>query len=404
MKGDSASASEADELCLIANARLPSQRAQSLQVVQVAGAFQRAGANTTLLHARRVPTPALPPGQDLFDYYGVRALSKPAVRALPCIDWIDRMPTRLQFVPARIQELSFARNAAKTIRREYPQALVLSREAESARSLVRAGHRRVFLEVHRVPGGATRRRWLRDAAAGARGVLAISGGVRDDLVDLGVDAESIQVEHDGFEARRFEGLPTKGEAREQLGLESTGIVAVYTGGLMDWKGVDLLVDAASALPEVQIVIAGGTDADVARLRERAQGRANLRIDGFKPPELVPIYLAAADMAVVPNRSQPAISSRYTSPLKVFEAFAAGLPMVASNLPSLRDILTHEVEALLVEPDDAAHLAAGIERLASDSDLRQRLALASKARAADTSWDARAERILAWMREREAAGR
>ena len=157
-------------LVLVANARMPSQRAQSLQVAQVCGAFQRAGAPTTLLHARRFPTPDLPPGQDVFDYYGVAPAqdgSKPAVAAVPCIDWIDRVPVRLQYLPARAQELSFARSAAKQVRRDHREARVLSREAESARSLLSGSrpHGRVFVEVHRVPGGAARRRsrWWRSS-------------------------------------------------------------------------------------------------------------------------------------------------------------------------------------------------------------------------------------------------
>ena len=89
-------------LVLIANARLPSQRAQSLQVVQVAAAFARALAPTTLLHARRIPTPRLPDGQDLLDYYGVAPIAapaqKPTIEAVPCFDWIDRVPTRLQYL------------------------------------------------------------------------------------------------------------------------------------------------------------------------------------------------------------------------------------------------------------------------------------------------------------------
>ena len=64
----------------------------------------------------------------------------------------------------------------------------------------------------------------------------------------------------------------------------------------------------------------------------------MRIDGFRPAGDVPLYLAAADVGVVPNRAAPRISSHYTSPLKVFEALASGLPLVVSDLPSLRDVL------------------------------------------------------------------
>src|SRR5690606_27687634 len=116
--------------------------------------------------------------------------------------------------------------------------------------------------------------------------------------------ESVRVEHDAQDPARFSALPSQAEARARLGLRAHGPVVVYTGGLLAWKGVDVLVEAARRLPSVEFVIAGGMDADVARLRERARGLANVRIDGFRPPSEVPLYLAAADVAVAPNRSKP----------------------------------------------------------------------------------------------------
>ena len=197
----------ARSLVLLANARMPSQRAQSMQVAQMAAGFARAGAATTLLFARRHETPSLPPGQDLFDFYAVPKGPRPAIEAVPCVDWIDRTPTRLQFAPARVQEMSFARNAAKSVRRAHPGALVLSREIEAARLL--AGERPTFLEVHRVPGGRLRRRWLEQTAPACGGVIAISQGVKDDLVALGLDGARIVVEHDGVDLERFVARPSK---------------------------------------------------------------------------------------------------------------------------------------------------------------------------------------------------
>jgi len=230
--------------------------------------------------------------------------------------------------------------------------------------------------------------------------VAISGGVRDDLVALGVDADAITVEHDGFEAQRFAAQPSRAAARAELGLGEDARVVVYTGGLLAWKGVDVLIEAARALPAAQFVIAGGMDADVAALAERARGLANVRLDGFQPPERVGLYLAAGDLGVVPNRSTPAISARYTSPLKVFEAKAVGLPLVVSDLPSLRDVLC-ESEARFVAPDDASALAAGLGALLEDAPAREGMAAALRERAAEHTWDARAQRLVAWFGARSA---
>ena len=98
---------------LVANARMPSPRAQSLQVAQMAAAFQRAGAPTTLVHARRHGTRELT-ASELFRTVAIRDEPPPLVEAAGCIDWIDRVPRRLQYVPARVQELTFALQAART--------------------------------------------------------------------------------------------------------------------------------------------------------------------------------------------------------------------------------------------------------------------------------------------------
>jgi len=393
-------------LTLVANTRLPSERAQSLQVLQMAAAFARAGARTRLLYARRKRVLPLPAGQDVFAYYAIPAGARPELREVACADWIESVPRPLQFAPARLQELSFARAAARVAAEPWPEPAdgpaqrVLSRELETANALVKRGHARCYLEIHRVPGGRLRRRWLLAAARACRGLIAISRGVAQDLEQLGVEPERIRVEHDGVEATRFAGLPAREAARAELGLPREARIAVYTGGLLEWKGVDLLVDAARALPQHLFVVAGGMRADVERLRERAGGLSNLRIDGFQPPQRVGLYLAAADLGVVPNRSRPAISARYTSPLKVFEAKAVGLPLVASDLPSLREVLSED-EARFVAPDDAQALAAGLRALLEDPASCARLGAAARARASEHTWDARARRILAWMDEREA---
>lgn len=382
-------------LLLVANARMPSQRAQSLQVAQCAAAYARAGAPTTLLYAKRHGTPVPASADELLDHYDVPVAARPKVEAVACVDWIDRVPRSLQYAPARVQELSFARAAARRVRQEPAETRVLCREIDCAYWLgERAG---VFVEVHRVPAGRKRRQWLASVAQRAAGFVAISGGVAEDLIEAGVAEDRILVEHDGFQPERFANMPSRADARRELGLDPDGFVVVYTGGLLAWKGVDVLVDAARLLPKLHFVIAGGMDRDVERLRAYAQGLGNVRIDGFQPPSRVSTYLAAGDLGVVPNRSEPLISSRYTSPLKAFEAMAAKIPLIVSDLLSLRDVLGPK-EAYFVEPEDPRALALGIAHLAQHDQEREALAEHLGARAQDHTWDARALRILDWMEE------
>ena len=158
----------------------------------------------------------------------------------------------------------------------------------------------------------------------------------------------------------------------------------------------MLLEAIARVPEVRGLIVGGheQEPDLARLRALAKG---LRIEdrvtftGHLPPSAVAGQLARADIVALPNPAS-AISTHSTSPLKLFEYMAAGKAIVASRLPSLGEVLTDEVNALLVTPGDADALAGGIRRLVNDPALRAGLGSAARDAVAEYSWDRRAERL------------
>jgi glycosyltransferase involved in cell wall biosynthesis len=176
----------------------------------------------------------------------------------------------------------------------------------------------------------------------------------------------------------------------------------YAGHLYAWKGVDVLLEAVARLADVRCLIIGGQEKepDLARLRtltSRLGIESRVTFEGLLPPSAVPHALVRADVLALPNPAS-AISTHSTSPLKLFEYMAAGKPIVASNLPAIREVLTDERNALLVTPGDPEALAAGIRRLADDAGLRGRLADAALAAVAEYSWDRRAERLEALFTE------
>jgi glycosyltransferase involved in cell wall biosynthesis len=176
------------------------------------------------------------------------------------------------------------------------------------------------------------------------------------------------------------------------------VVVGYAGHLYAWKGVDLLLEALARVPEVRGLIVGGheKESDLGRLRALAArlGIQNrVTFTGQLPPAAVPEQLARADILVLPNPAS-AISTRATSPLKLFEYMAARRAIVAADLPSLREVLTDDVNAVFVAPADVEALAAGIRRLVNDAAMRERLAAAAGQAVAEYSWSRRAERLEA----------
>jgi glycosyltransferase involved in cell wall biosynthesis len=107
-------------------------------------------------------------------------------------------------------------------------------------------------------------------------------------------------------------------------------------------------------------------------------------------------LRDADVLILPNRPS-AISTDFTSPLKLFEYMASGRPIVASDLPSFREILRDGENALLVEAGNPQALVAGITRIKDDPALAARLARQAAADVRDYTWPRRAERLEAYFR-------
>ena len=170
----------------------------------------------------------------------------------------------------------------------------------------------------------------------------------------------------------------------------------YAGHLYPWKGVDVFVQALAKAPGVRGLIVGGhpAEADLGRVRGLVRDldlTSRVEITGLVAPGEVVQRLSQADILVLPNTAS-AISERYTSPLKLFEYLTLGRPIVASDLPAIREILEDGRTALLVAPGDAAALAAAFERLAADASLAGRLGASALALAPSYTWEARAARL------------
>jgi glycosyltransferase involved in cell wall biosynthesis len=183
-------------------------------------------------------------------------------------------------------------------------------------------------------------------------------------------------------------------------------VVAYAGHLYAWKGVDVLLHALALLPEASGLIIGGHSAepDLARVRQLAQQlgiRDRVTFTGIVDPARVAEQLAGARVLVLPN-PESAISTRFTSPLKMFEYMAAGRAIVASDLPSIREVLADGRNALLVKPGDQAALAAGIRTLINDRELAQRLARAAFEDVAQYTWERRAQRLEALFEQAASA--
>jgi glycosyltransferase involved in cell wall biosynthesis len=153
-----------------------------------------------------------------------------------------------------------------------------------------------------------------------------------------------------------------------------GKIITFTGGASPLKGGDVLKEAAKLLPD----------------------NIEVRFVSGRPYNEIPAILKSSDVLVLPNSGKDLSSSTHTSPMKLFEYMASGVPIVASDVPAIREVLNEQI-ALLVKPDDPDALAGGITKLLDNQELGERLALNAREKVREYTWDKRAEAVLGFIR-------
>jgi glycosyltransferase involved in cell wall biosynthesis len=171
----------------------------------------------------------------------------------------------------------------------------------------------------------------------------------------------------------------------------------FVGTLKPWHGVPVLIEAFTRLqaliPTARLVIVGDGPqrASLVQDVEHRGLTPHVQFVGAVPPADVPFYLRSLDVAAAPY---PDYSDFYFSPLKVFEYMAAGLPIAASRIGQVNEVLRDNETALLFTPGDATELAAALARLGRDPDLRARLGTAARAVALrEHTWQSVVIRVL-----------
>lgn len=230
------------------------------------------------------------------------------------------------------------------------------------------------------------------------GVVAHSRLAAAALVKRGLPEDRIVVCYNGYNPADL--LPVLGrfEARGLLGLPRERPIVCYTGRLKQMKAPESILHVARYVPDALFVLVGATADEGRKLQEQARegNISNIKVVDWVNSSSISRYLYAADVLMIPPSSLPLRTGRTMLPLKTFLYMASGRPLIAPDLPDLREVLEHERNAVLTPADQPEQAAKEVCRLLSNPSFSQTLSSNAAVDAQGFTWQQRGRRLAQFL--------
>lgn len=394
--------SEKMRLLYIANARIPTEKAHGLQILKMCEAFRGLGFDVELIHPFRFQSKLMREMKDIWAYFGIERRFKITRLFSPDFVWLDRfMPETISRVLFHLQSIAFALEAL--VYTLFEGGIYFTRDIWVAYFFTRL-NKPIIYESHDHPRSRFRQRLIKGYSTHLKALVTNTKRLAEFYRDLGISRNRILFAPNGVDLKKFDLDISKEEARGKVGLPIDANLILYVGRfhiLNQAKGISIMMRSLQYLPHgLKMVFVGGP----VKMGKRIYSEIALEevihpnqviFTGHVAPTLVPFYLKAADILVIPF-SEAEQLAYYVSPIKLFEYMASGRPIVASDLPSIRDIVQDGETALLVEPSNPKALAEGIKRVLDDPDLAKKISGQAYGEVQQYSWEERARKTLEFI--------
>ena len=378
------------KIAYLSQSAVPTREANNIHVMKMCGAFSEHGCKVSLL------VPEFRNGDkieaDPFEFYGV----------MPAFDLF-----RMYKTPLLHASISYAFKCIKRLSALKPD-LVFSRSLVGSVAAVYAGYPVVF-EFHQpVSDCGVTKPWIFKLLISSRnflGLVVVTKSLKEWYKKhFRLSENSIVTAPDGADIKSsVDNSPADFVMPEVSG--SKWHVG-YIGGLFPGKGMEIIIPLAGRCPDVNFHIVGGRDSDINFWKLKTGVLKNVFFHGYFPHARVLQFMRRMDVLLVPNLRSVRCNDgntdigKWTSPLKLFEYMAAKRPILASNVEVLKEVLVHEENSVLCDPDDIEAWRAGLRRLLSDRELAERLTNKAFSELTEKyTWSRRAETLLAFIKSR-----
>jgi glycosyltransferase involved in cell wall biosynthesis len=371
------------KIAYISNSRFPSERAHAVQMVHMCNAFAQNGHDVTFVVTNRKTHITESPEA----FYGTQFGFKVEYLSIADITGIIlKIPNFLRPIFYTFQRCLYTIRLLRYLRTEHfeyiygrDQWLLAVLSIVSSLPVVWESHEAKFSLVARF------------VVHRAKKIIVISEGIYNFYLKRGVMAERMLVAHDGIDDGFFMSALSKEEARTQLGIHSVSKpIVMYIGGLDVWKGVDTLFEAGTLGEDrFAVYVIGGGERE---LRDYTTRFPRVQFLGQRPYKNLKDFQQAADVLVIPNTAKNKLSAEYTSPLKLFAHMTSRVPIVASDIPSITNVLSTK-EAYFFEADNAQSLLDTLDTVFKNTEQSREKAENAYTLSKHYTWTARAKSIV-----------
>ena len=344
------------KIVYISTSVLPSTRANSIHVMKMCQAFSKNGHQVTLFAIEGKHM------DDIYEFYGVKnnfdviriKIPKYIIKGK---GWVYSFQVRRFIKKNMTVDLVYSRDAKSLfLMKRLKKSLIYESHAISTWQRVKCLEKKLFQSVY----------FLR--------LVVISEALKTDYDDLYGDliANKTIIAHDGADIpNQNDKTNPKADNRLTIG---------YIGHLYKGRGIDVIIHLAKKLSQFNFKIIGGNLEDIDYWKRNSIDVTNLDFLGYVPNGELSKYYKDLDIMLAPYQRKVAVAgnknsdtSRWMSPMKLFEYMSYEKPIVCSNLPVLREVMKNDYNCLLCDPENIYDWTKAVLKFANDKDYRDRIA-------------------------------
>jgi len=370
------------KITYIANVRIPTEKAHGLQIIKMCETLSKSGKEVVLV----VPHRRNDIEESPFCFYNVKNTFQ--IVTLPCLDLVSW--GRVGYI---CQSALFAILSVFYVFRKKTD-LIYSRHSLPLFFCSFFLKIPFFYEVH-VSRYNFSIRWVVKKCAS---LIVISNGLKKLMIDRGVSPEKIVVAPSGVEIKNFNIGLSLDEAKKKVNLPKNKFVFGYFGSFKTMgyeKGLRVVFDSLKKIKKPIIFVAlGGGFQDVKIYKKIAEEMGvsdRVILGGRVDTSKLAIFQAACDVLVMPF-PQEVHYTNYMSPVKMFEYMASRRPIVASDLSSIREVLSGD-SCFFVKPGSSTDLAEVIDFVLSNTEKAEQKTSLAFEKVSDYTWEKRVDKIF-----------